>query len=104
MWEQVERLEDHPRLGPDPPQRLPGRARLVVLGSVHLLTEHSDRPMLKGVQMVHTTDQGALASPARADYRHDLAAVDLERHVAKHGPVAELLGDVMDINYDVAGH
>src|SRR5206468_13013825 len=86
VGEEVEGLEDHADVGPQPRQ-LPAllRQRLAV---------DRDRSAGDRLQSVDAPAQGRLAGTGRADDDHHLACVDVKCHPVEGDELAEQLSDV----------
>ena len=62
----------------------------------HLLAVHQDAAGVGDLEPGQAAQERRLAAAARAEERHDRAALDLEREVAQHLALAEPLGEILD--------
>jgi hypothetical protein len=95
VGEQVERLEDHADLGPQP------RQGLALLGQ-RPAVDH-DRAGVDGLQPVDRPAQRRLAGPGRPDDHHHLPAADGEVDVLEDVQRTEVLVDVAQLDQRFAG-
>src|SRR5690606_12340265 len=68
--------------------------RAVFRAATDVTTTDLDRTAVRPDETEHDPDQRRLAAAVRTEHRRDPAAVELDVHVAQHGPSVERLGDI----------